>query len=66
MSKLNYERAYNELLEIVQEIEQNQVGIDELNKKLKRAADLIKFCKNKLRDTESKANELINQIDEVN
>ena len=62
MSKLNYERAYNELLEIVQEIEQNQVGIDELNKKLKRAAELIKFCKNKLRDTESKANELINQI----
>lgn len=66
MSKLNYERAYNELLEIVQEIEQNQVGIDELNKKLKRAAELIKLCKNKLRDTESKANELMNQIDEVN
>jgi exodeoxyribonuclease VII small subunit len=66
MSKLNYERAYNELLEIVQEIEQNQVGIDELNKKLKRAAELIKFCKNKLRDTESKANELINQIDDAN
>ena len=66
MSKLNYEKAYNELLEIVQEIEQNQVGIDDLNKKLKRAADLIKFCKNKLRDTESRANELINEFDEAN
>ncbi|MGB0432121.1 MAG: exodeoxyribonuclease VII small subunit [Bacteroidia bacterium] len=64
MSKITYERAHNELLEIIDEIEQNKVGVDVLNKKLKRAADLIKHCKAKLREVEKNAEMLMNDLDE--
>ena len=64
MSKLTYEKAHTELLEIIEELEQNKVGIDLLEKKLKRAAELIKHCKNKLREVEKGTNELIEEIED--
>ena len=52
MSKLTYEKAETELQEIVKAIEEGEIGIDQLQKHIKRAADLIRFCKEKLRTTE--------------
>ena len=62
MSKLTYEKAQKELDEILTLLESQTIGIDELNKKLKRAAELIKFCREKLRETEDSVTKIVNEI----
>lgn len=62
--KLTYESALSELQLIVSEIEGEGIGIDELSKKVKRAAELLKFCQGKLRQTENDVNEILGQFDE--
>jgi len=62
--KLTYDSALNELQEIVNEIESEEIGIDELSKKVKRAAELLKFCQEKLHQTEEDVNEILSQFDE--
>ena len=54
----SYEKALQELQEIVARIEANAIGIDDLASQMKRAADLIEFCQNKLRITEGEIGEL--------
>jgi len=62
--KLTYDSALNELQIIVSEIDGEEIGIDELSKKVKRAAELLKFCQEKLRHTEDDVNEILSQFDE--
>ncbi len=47
-----YEKAFSELQQIIADIENDEVSIDLLSTKVKRAAELIEFCKNKLSSTE--------------
>ena len=54
----SYEKALQELQEIVAQIEANAIGIDDLAPQMKRAADLIEFCQNKLRTTEGEIENL--------
>ena len=51
-SKLNYESAYAELQRIMQEVQSETVGIDDLAAKITRASELIRFCRERLRMTE--------------
>lgn len=62
--KQTYESALAELQSIIAEIEGEEISIDELSKKVKRAAELLKFCQLKLRQTESDVNEILSQFDE--
>lgn len=62
MSRLTYEKAQKELDEILGLFESQTIGIDELNKKLKRAAELIKFCRERLRETEESVNQIVDEI----
>lgn len=48
-----YEAAYAELQQLLQDLQNEAVGIDELSAKLARAADLIRFCRERLRQTEA-------------
>ncbi len=48
-----YESAMTELQQIVADLQAEAIGIDDLSEKVKRAADLIQFCKTKLRNTEN-------------
>lgn len=59
---LNYQTAYNELLEITREIESEEVSVDELSKKVKRAAELLEICNAKLKNTEEEVNKIIEKI----
>lgn len=52
ITKLSYEEAMLELRTIVQELQEATVSIDDLSEKSKRAATLIKYCREKLRKTE--------------
>ncbi len=54
MGKLkSYQQAIDELREIVDDIQSEGTSIDELADKIKRASEIIAFCKNKLRKVES-------------
>ena len=55
----NYTEAFEELQKIVSEIEEGEISIDELSIKVKRAAELIKICKNKLTSTEEDVNQIL-------
>ena len=43
-----YTEAFEELQQIVREMEDGEITVDELSVKVKRATELIKICKNKL------------------
>ncbi len=59
----NYEAAFQELQQIVSEIEEGQISIDELSEKVKRAAQLIAICKAKLSSTEDDVNSILKDLD---
>ncbi|MFZ4544330.1 MAG: exodeoxyribonuclease VII small subunit [Saprospiraceae bacterium] len=50
--KLSYQAAITELQLIMESIQKNEVGIDDLAERIKRAAELVAFCQLKLRETE--------------
>jgi exodeoxyribonuclease VII small subunit len=58
-----YESAYRELQLIAKEIENETVSVDVLAEKVKRAAELITFCQNKLRSTELEVGRIIEQME---
>lgn len=60
----NYTEAYNELQTIITEIEDGQISVDELSDKVKRAAMLIKICKQKLNSTEEDVNKILKELEE--
>lgn len=61
--KINYTEAYEELQTIVAEIEQGEISVDELSEKVKRAAMLIRICKQKLKTTEEDVNKILKELD---
>ncbi len=61
--KPNYTEAFEELQEIVSEIEQGEISVDELSAKVKRAALLIKICKDKLTTTEEDVSKILKELD---
>ena len=50
--ELNYQDAVNELEAIVSAIEEDDLDIDKLSEEVKRALELIQYCREKLRNTE--------------
>ena len=59
-----YTEAFEELQQIVSEIEEGTISIDELSEKVKRAALLIKVCKAKLITTEEDVNQILKELGE--
>jgi len=59
----NYAEAFEELQQIVSEIEEGQISVDELSEKVKRAALLIAICKTKLSTTEEDVNRILKDLD---
>ncbi len=55
---MKYEEAFAELQAIVHKMESDELDIDLMSEKLKRAQELIKLCKDKL----TKTNEDIKKI----
>lgn len=61
--QINYTEAFEELQQIVAEIEQGEISVDELSQKVKRAAKLIKICKTKLSTTEEDVKEILKELE---
>lgn len=60
---LSYEEAYQELIAIAEEIQNESVSVDVLAQKVKRASELITYCQEKLRSTETEVNKIIAQME---
>ena len=59
----SYSLAFEELQRIVSEMERGDIGIDELAVNVKRASELIQFCRNKLKTTEMDVAEILKQLE---
>jgi exodeoxyribonuclease VII small subunit len=59
----NYTEAFEELREIVSEIEQGEISVDKLSEKVKRAAVLIKICQAKLDSTEEDVARILKELE---
>lgn len=58
-TELNYDDAIEELEEIINGMEDESIGVDELSNRIKRAAELIQFCKAKLYRTDKEVKEIL-------
>ncbi len=56
-AKITYDKAYAELNQILDDIQSEDVSIDQIAIKSKRANELLKFCREKLRTIESQVAE---------
>jgi len=62
--QLTYNEALIEIEAIINKIENQELNIDELSENVKRVAELLNFCKLKLRKTEEEVQKIINDLDE--
>ncbi len=62
MEDKTYSEAKSELKQIVESIENNELDIDALTEKVKRASELIAFCKSKLTKTDEELQKILNDI----
>lgn len=56
-----YEMALSQLEEIVERLENNQLGIDEMTAQLKKAQQLIKLCKDRLTKTDEEIQKILGE-----
>lgn len=61
--EISYKDAISEIEEIIGKMENEEMDVDELTSKVKRAALLLKFCREKLFDTESEVDKIIKEIE---
>ena len=60
---LTYQEALEELTDLVNELENENIPIDDLAEKVKRASDLIGYCQSKLTQTNTEVKKIITQLD---
>ena len=59
MSEIKYEAALAELQTIVSKMENDELDVDQMSVQLKRAQELIKFCKEKLTQTDEEIKKIL-------
>ena len=59
--KITYAQAIEEVERILERFNGEQMDVDELGAQVKRAADLIRLCKEKLRKAEQEASEALDE-----
>ena len=62
MKEKSYSQAIEELEKIVAEIENEDISVDELSEKVKRAAELIRICKAVLHKTEEEVDAILKEM----
>lgn len=61
--ELKYTEAFEELQQIVADLEDGEISVDELSLKIKRASELIKICKKKLVSTEEDVSQILKELE---
>ena len=60
---INYDAAIAEIQQILAEIENGKTDIDMLGAKIKRAAELMAFCKDKLTKADAEVEKMLKEIE---
>ncbi len=60
--EITYQESISEIEQIVQKIESGELDVDQLAEHVKRAATLIKNCKDKLRKTETDVENILKEM----
>ena len=60
---MSYDKAYEELQQIVEEMEGDDITVDQLSEKVKRASELLKICKKKLTETELDVQKILKEME---
>ena len=58
-AKFSYQKSVDELQQIINDLDQGEIGIDALGVKIKKAKDLLAKCQEKLRATEKEIEEIL-------
>jgi exodeoxyribonuclease VII small subunit len=64
MTEQKYTEAFEELQQIVSDMEDGNISVDELAEKVKRATVLIRVCKAKLSATEGDVQKILKELEE--
>lgn len=62
--KIDYDSAIAEIEEILEHIEEGDLGVDELAEKVKRVSQLLKICRDRLQNTEKQINTILGEEEE--
>ncbi len=62
-NKPTFNKAVEELEQILEQIESGELDVDELSGKVKRASELLRLCQSKLRDTEEEIDKIIEEME---
>lgn len=62
-TEIKYTAAFDELQQIVADLEDGEISVDELALKIKRASELIKICKAKLTSTEADVTAILKELE---
>jgi exodeoxyribonuclease VII small subunit len=57
---LSYQQAFDEIQQILSDIEKENIDLDSLNGKVKKATELIALCKEKLHAIDKDLEKLLN------
>lgn len=60
--ELTYTEAFEQLQQIVKQMENADISVDELTDNIKKASKLIRICKDKLTKTEQEVNKSIAEL----
>ena len=61
IEKINYDTAVAEIEEILEKIEEENLGVDELAEKVKRVSQLLKICRDRLLASEEQINKILDK-----
>jgi len=59
--KINYDTAVAEIEEILEKIEEENLGVDELAEKVNRVSQLLKICRDRLLASEEQINKILDK-----
>lgn len=62
--EISYSDAIGEIEEILARIENEELDVDELSRKVKRVASLIRICRDKLGKTEAEVEKVLKEMNE--
>ena len=60
---MTYSSALAELQQLAEDLENDEISIDELSDKIKKASQLLEFCQNKLRSTDEEVKKILSKME---
>jgi exodeoxyribonuclease VII small subunit len=61
--QIKYGEAVKEIEQILNQIEKEELDVDDLTAKVKRASELLSLCRSKLRTTEQEVEKIMKEIE---